>query len=133
MRLRVAVSAGWLSSTTWGLLILGPVLLLLGFAALAWPQRPREIVYVVDSTTAAQAGLPGPGVWRPMVTLPVQPNQQFLQGPAAPPPADLAWPPEEAPAETEPAREAPGDEIPYDPDLPMPTAGMHLHLTPRAK
>jgi hypothetical protein len=48
IRVAAAVTAGWLNSTTWGLLILGPVMLLLGFAALAWPQRPREIVYVMD-------------------------------------------------------------------------------------
>ncbi|GIH06985.1 hypothetical protein Rhe02_50520 [Rhizocola hellebori] len=61
IRLSVALTAGWLNSTTWGLLILGPVLLLLGLAALAWPQRPREIVYVVDAPTAS-AGftLPAP-------------------------------------------------------------------------
>jgi hypothetical protein len=60
MLVEVALNAGWLTSTTWGLLVLGPVLLLLGFAALAWPQRPREIVYVVEPGIAGQLGLPGP-------------------------------------------------------------------------
>lgn len=76
IRLSVALTAGWLNSTTWGLLILGPVLLLLGLAALAWPQRPREIVYVVDGGVAAAAGFPAPAfpaladsapIWRPAV------------------------------------------------------------------
>lgn len=140
VRLSVAVTAGWLNSTTWGLLTLGPILLMLGLAALAWPQRPREIVYVVDSGTAAQAGLPS----YPGVTLPVQSSQVYFAQSAAKvpstlatePKAELAWPPPEAPAETEPVREVSTEELPSlpepDPDRPMPTAGMHLHLT-RAK
>ncbi|NUR48143.1 MAG: hypothetical protein HOV71_08430, partial [Hamadaea sp.] len=43
--LGAAVRFGWLDSTTWGLLILGPVLLLLGFVTLAWPAR--QVVYVL--------------------------------------------------------------------------------------
>ncbi len=62
VELSVAVTAAWLNNTTWGLLILGPVLLLLGFATLAWPQRPREIVYVMNTPVAADFGLPRPAV-----------------------------------------------------------------------
>jgi len=52
--LTAAIRFGWLDSTTWGLLILGPVLLLLGFVTLAWPAR--QVVYVL-------AGTPGdPGI-----------------------------------------------------------------------
>lgn len=43
----------WLNSTTWGLLILGPVLLLLGFAVLAWPTRPRPVLYVLETVPSA--------------------------------------------------------------------------------
>jgi hypothetical protein len=171
IQLNVALTAGWLNSTTWGLLILGPVLLLLGLAALAWPQRPREIVYVVDSGTAAQAGLPAipaglradAPIWRPAAPAFVaQPTPAasvvspgfargaaesgFARGvaesgfaatgatesglippPAPPVEAGRTWPPAEPDDVTEPPREAP-----LPPDLPMPTAGMHLHLTKRS-
>jgi hypothetical protein len=72
VHLSVDLTAGWLNSTTWGLLILGPILLMLGLAALAWPQRPREIVYVVDTPTAAQAGLPLPAPRSFPLSLPAQ-------------------------------------------------------------
>jgi hypothetical protein len=123
----VAVTAAWLNSTTWGLLILGPVLLLLGLGVLAWPQRPREIVYVMNTNVAAQAGLPMPAVAAPV---------SWQSMPASPEPAQGsddapgAWPPPEAPATTEAPKAIPAQlELPYDPDRPMPTAGMQLHLT----
>lgn len=48
--LGAAVHFGWLDSTTWGLLILGPVVLLLGFVVLAWPSR--QVVYVMATPRA---------------------------------------------------------------------------------
>ncbi|WP_117209936.1 hypothetical protein [Allorhizocola rhizosphaerae] len=143
VRVDVAVTAGWLNSTAWGLLILGPVLLLLGLAALAWPQRPREIVYVMDSAAAVQAGLPAPPV--PMGVQPglppaPPPSAQFPPvnvayqpiGPytppvqSNPPPAELPWPPAEPAEETSPASDVPDNR-------PMPVAGVHLHITQRTE
>jgi hypothetical protein len=60
--LTAAMYPRWLNQTTWGLLILGTVLALLGGAALAWPRRSREIVYVVEPSQvpeiAARLGVP---------------------------------------------------------------------------
>jgi hypothetical protein len=93
VQLSVAVTAAWLNSTTWGLLILGPVLLLLGLAVLAWPQRPREIVYVVDPATAANAGLSAPpqATWHSAHLRPSQPYQAASFYPP-PPPAMPTYP-----------------------------------------
>jgi hypothetical protein len=44
----VAVAPAWLDRTTWGVLILGTMLLLLGSLAVAWPRPRRDIVYVVE-------------------------------------------------------------------------------------
>jgi hypothetical protein len=38
----------WLNSATWGLLMLGSLLVMGGMLVLAWPGRRREIVYVVE-------------------------------------------------------------------------------------
>ena len=111
--LRAAVSAGWLDSTTWGLLILGPVMLLLGLAALAWPSRPREIVYVMDPAIAASS-LPDLVTGRTVIHVPAQPAA--LPSPPTGLPPEMPWPPTQA-TPTEPGR-----------DLPMPVAGAHLHL-----
>jgi hypothetical protein len=46
--LTATVDPRWLNPTTWGLLILGTVLFVLGSAALVWPRRHRDIVYVVE-------------------------------------------------------------------------------------
>jgi len=46
--LAATVNPRWLNPTTWGLLILGTVLFVLGSAALVWPRRHRDIVYVVE-------------------------------------------------------------------------------------
>jgi hypothetical protein len=52
----------WLSSATFGSLVLGTVLVLVAIAALAWPSRAREIVYVVPPAQvpeiAAHLGVP---------------------------------------------------------------------------
>lgn len=128
VRISVDLTAGWLNSTTWGLLILGPVLLLLGLAALAWPQRPREIVYVMDSAAAVQAGLPQPPALPATVNPPYQsPRSYSPPVQAAAPPAELGWPPPEPTATTDPPRGVEDDGP--SPDLPMPIAGVHLHLT----
>src|SRR4051812_45118083 len=42
------LSPGWLDSSTWGLLTLGTLLLLVGLILLAWPAAQREIVYIVE-------------------------------------------------------------------------------------
>ena len=51
---------------TWGLLVLGSVMALLGIALLAWPVRAREVVYVVDPSQvpdiAARLGVPLPSL-----------------------------------------------------------------------
>ncbi|GAA1381851.1 hypothetical protein [Catellatospora chokoriensis] len=46
--LDVALGASWLGSASWGLLILGMVLLILAFVTLAWPARTGE--QVADTT-----------------------------------------------------------------------------------
>lgn len=126
--LQASVSAGWLDSTTWGLLILGPVMLLLGLAALAWPARPREIVYVMDPAMAASS-LPAFATGRTVIHVPAQPTAPPVPPSALPAasapgteqesPPGMPWPPTES-APTEAARE-----------LPMPLAGAHLHLMKR--
>lgn len=62
--LTARVHPEWLDTTTLGLLVLGTVLLLGAILALAWPTRPREIVYVVPPAQvpeiAAQLGIPVP-------------------------------------------------------------------------
>ncbi|HWH00440.1 MAG TPA: hypothetical protein VNV66_14200, partial [Pilimelia sp.] len=69
VELTAELRPGWLNSTTWGLLILGTLLVVFGIAALAWPQRTREVVYVVEPgqvpDIAARLGvsLPEPAAW----------------------------------------------------------------------
>ena len=46
--LRAAAGVGWLVPTAYGLLVLGALMVLLSIAALAWPTRPREVVFVVE-------------------------------------------------------------------------------------
>lgn len=52
----------WLGTTTFGALVLGAILVLAAVGTLAWPARPREIVYVVPPAQvpeiAAQLGVP---------------------------------------------------------------------------
>lgn len=110
IHLTASVSAGWLASTTWGLLILGPVLTLLGLTALAWPARRREIVYIMGDGTVAATSLVGRVSGHAVIQLPSQ-----SQVPDAAP--DMPWPPIDSVASTEPPR-----------DLPMPLAGDHRHL-----
>lgn len=62
VQLTAQLRPAWLEPTAWGLLALGTVLLLVAVAAIAWPVRGREIVYVVPPAQvpeiAARLGLP---------------------------------------------------------------------------
>jgi hypothetical protein len=61
------IRPGWLNPSTWGLLTLGTLLVMLGVTVLVWPGRRREIVYVVEPSQvpdlmhAIGAPLPLPG------------------------------------------------------------------------
>ncbi|MEU4624478.1 hypothetical protein AB0G04_31450 [Actinoplanes sp. NPDC023801] len=61
------IRPGWLNSSTWGLLTLGTLLLMLGVTVLVWPGRRREVVYVVEPSQVPElmhaigAPLPLPG------------------------------------------------------------------------
>ncbi|GAA2378491.1 hypothetical protein Cme02nite_19150 [Catellatospora methionotrophica] len=52
--LDVALGASWLGTASWGLLILGMVLLILAFVTLSWPTRLRE--QAADATDATEDG-----------------------------------------------------------------------------
>ncbi|WP_127507920.1 hypothetical protein [Actinoplanes solisilvae] len=93
---------GWLSSSAWGLLTLGTLLVMVGMIVLAWPARRREIVYVVEPSQVPELmraiGAPMPilpatgrpvGAHRPRSLEDARPGQA---------PAVMAWPP--APALT---------------------------------
>ena len=112
--LAARVQPRWLGSTTLGLLVLGTVLMVVAVVTLAWPSRPREIVYVVPPAqvpeVAAQLGVPlpravigqptavpavpvpavpavpVPAVPVPAVPVPAVPNSTLPSGPAPPPP-----------------------------------------------
>jgi hypothetical protein len=83
--LRVEVRPGWLAPATWGLLVAGAVLIVLGMATIAWPvrrpapSRPSTLADVVAAAPpAAVSERPLPG-WVAPTPMPVQPI--------------LAWPP----------------------------------------
>lgn len=97
--MRVEVRPGWLASATWGLLVAGTVLIVLGMATLAWPVRPAvsppppaaRPATLADSPPApapqpAPAAVPPPAALPPPAAVPLA---------AVPPPARpvLAWPP----------------------------------------
>src|SRR4051812_39959089 len=44
----VELRPGWLNSSSWGLLTLGTLLVMVGLIVLAWPARRREVIYVVE-------------------------------------------------------------------------------------
>lgn len=100
--LTARVEPRWLASTTYGLLVLGTVLVAVGVAVLAWPSRPREIVYVVPpaqvSEVAAQLGVPVPRGTLPPVVHSAPPLDQLLE------PAPVI--PEPAPVSAQPAQQA---------------------------
>jgi hypothetical protein len=86
--LRVEVRPGWLAPATWGLLVAGAVLIVLGMATLAWPvrrpapSRPSTLADVLLDPTpppvVVAADRPSPA-WAAPTPMPVQPI--------------LAWPP----------------------------------------
>lgn len=111
----------WLDTTTFGLLVLGTVLLLGAIVALAWPTRPREIVYVVPPAQvpeiAAQLGIPVPR------TATGGPDALPAPDPCPPPapPASVADPPAPpTPPPTDPIPE-PAWSLPV-PAIPFPAA-----------
>ncbi|MBB5870122.1 hypothetical protein F4553_003501 [Allocatelliglobosispora scoriae] len=53
-----ALDPKWLGSATWGLLVVGPLLLLLGFAVLAWPPRARPVLYVLETVPPTPTPVP---------------------------------------------------------------------------
>jgi hypothetical protein len=107
----------WLGSTAVGLLVLGAVLVVVAVAALAWPRREREIIYVVPPAQmpeiAAHLGVPVPR----LATDPYQPAATASVPVPAGPPADLPDPrtPEPEP-EPVPVPEAEAVEADPDPD-----------------
>jgi hypothetical protein len=84
--LRVEVRPGWLASATWGLLVAGAALIVLGMAALAWPVREGASPPPPSARPETLADTPPVAAPRP----PAEPSR-----PAAPPPVRpaLAWPP----------------------------------------
>lgn len=92
--LRVEVRPGWLAPATWGLLVTGAVLILLGMATLAWPARRPALARpsTLADLTPAPATPPTPVLDRPRpawaapTPMPVQPI--------------LAWPPHPSVAAT---------------------------------
>lgn len=104
--LTARVHPEWLGTTTLGLLVLGTVLLLVAIVTLAWPTRPREIVYVVPPAQvpeiAAHLGIPVPrGATAPPVGLPAIGAADPCQ-PAPPAPEPVPEPAPAAPAPPEP-------------------------------
>jgi hypothetical protein len=85
--LRVEVHPGWLTPATWGLLVAGAVLIVLGMATLAWPVRR---VATPRPATLADV-LPAPDA--PPVAVPEQPRPAWAAPTPMPVQAILAWPP----------------------------------------
>lgn len=77
VEIRAEAHPGWLAPVTWAVLVAGLVLAALGIAVLAWPARPREVVFVVEPAQvpvlAARLGVPA--------------LDEIGQLPAPPPPA----------------------------------------------
>jgi hypothetical protein len=136
--LTASVRFGWLDSTTWGLLILGPVALLLAFVTLAWPTR--QVVYVV----AGAPGDPGfslrsgePVSWKDALTreyAAVAPRPGSIYAPtvAEPPPPSASLSASEVgdwsrPSETPKARLTAGPDQP-DPQVQRPSAEQPRHM-----
>jgi hypothetical protein len=131
--LRVDVTAHvepeWIGTTTVGLLVLGTILVLIAVAALAWPARSREIIYVVPPAQvpelAAQLGVPVPAVPPepvPPEPVPVAPPMPVAPEPRAPEPAAepvAAEPVAAAPVAAEPAPPAPKPDLPWPPPAPL--------------
>jgi hypothetical protein len=96
--LRVEVRPGWLASATWGLLVAGAVLIVLGMAALAWPVRRFTAPPPPPDRPTTLADAP------PVPVPPPAPAPPAFSPPAFAPPARpvLAWPPTTRPTTTPP-------------------------------
>ncbi|MEV4623336.1 hypothetical protein AB0J74_32080 [Asanoa sp. NPDC049573] len=101
--LRASSRSGWLPPTAWSLLVLGVLLLSSAIAALVWPVRTREVVFVVDpsqvpqvsarlaaATTGEATPAGPPPVWPALPAGEVPPPVPVLPG--AERPADGSWP-----------------------------------------
>jgi hypothetical protein len=108
--LAARVQPRWLGSTTLGLLVLGTVLMVVAVVTLAWPSRPREIVYVVPPAqvpeVAAQLGVPLPrpvtsqlaGTARPAGPPAAEPRPPAPAPPSPPAPPPVPDPPSPSPS-----------------------------------
>ncbi|MDR7278964.1 hypothetical protein [Catenuloplanes atrovinosus] len=126
----------WLTATTWGGLGGGLLLIIAGMAVLARPSRPRELVYVVDSTQlpdvaaslGSRASVIHPGE-NGMVITPV--GHRRNPGKTAdlwsrPAPSGAAA----VEAEPAPAAEVAGDVVPVDRAAPGDSAGRDVPVPP---
>ena len=75
--LTAAMAAGWVAPTTWGSLILGTAVLLLGILAIGWPESRRELLYIMDKPPPGEVlALPPPPpvdlrlTWQPIEVKP---------------------------------------------------------------
>jgi hypothetical protein len=107
-----SATPGWLTPATWTLVALGVLLLGAGIAALAWPVRSREVVFVVDPSqvpevSARLSGIEGPAgpppVWPALPAAEVAEPLPVLPG-DEPRPADGSWP--DWPSDSPPGRPA---------------------------
>lgn len=103
---------GWINSATWGLIILGTLLVAGGMMVLGWPIRRREVVYVVEPSQvpelASRIGIPLPASHaarrnrgaRPRTLADVPARSSGSWPKVAPPSAmpALTWPPQQSPA-----------------------------------
>jgi hypothetical protein len=140
--LRVEVRPGRLALATWGLLVAGAVLILLGMATLARPTRGRsatrhaalaDVLPQPVSPPAPATDRPRPG-WAAPTPMPVQPILAWPPHPSlvvTPAPLPVSGPVPAAPAEPQPA-----DYRPVGPGLPgsadLATALGALGSPPRA-
>jgi len=107
--LRVEVRPGWLAPTTWGLLVAGAVLIVLGMATLAWPTRRPSFG---RPTTLADA-LPAPSA--PSVTVADRPRRGWIAPTPLPVQPILTWPPHPSVAVTPEPLPAPA--VPESPEV----------------
>jgi hypothetical protein len=114
--LRVEVRPGWLAPATWGLLVAGAVLIVLGMATLAWPTRRPSFA---RPATLADV-LPAPAA------PPTVPFERTRPGWAAPTPMPvrpiLAWPPHPSVTITPSPLPAPLSTAVQEPEHPSPAS-----------
>jgi hypothetical protein len=140
VELSAAVAPRWLHPTTFGLLILGAVALLLGVVAFVWPRPRRNIVYVVTPDQLPQVGarlglalnaMPATGLRRAAVARAVTTDRRQAGTGArglrrltgalkhAPVAATLTWPPPPGMTPTGTPRVVP-DDLPAPDEPPTP-------------